>query len=79
MASTTTNYVSSRDFMRLAEKIRTLQEQSALFREMFRKAGPGRYDGATVYKVKGHQVRAHWRDGWTAVRVKKPAALVPKP
>lgn len=79
MANPTNNNVSSRDFARLAEKIRTLQEQSQYFRELFRERGPGRYDGCTVFKVKGHNVRAHWRDGWTAVRVKKPSPLKPKP
>jgi len=73
------NNVSSRDFARLAEKIRTLEEQSAYFRELFRQRGPGRYDGCTVFRVKSHQVRAYWREGWIAVRVKKPAAITPKP
>ena len=59
-------------FFKLAQKIKELKEKSQLFRDILREQGPGKYEGATVYKVEGHKVRAHWRSGWTAVRVRKP-------
>ena len=60
---------NNNEFLKLETKMRQLREQSQYFRDLLREKGPGHYTSATVYVVAGHKVRAHWRSGWTAVRV----------
>ena len=62
-------------FRSLADQIIALRKRQKDVVEVLRSFGAGRYDGATVYEVKGHQVRAHYRNGYTAVRVNRRATL----
>jgi hypothetical protein len=70
-ATTRTNDDHSRQFFLVAERMRRLSESCAAWREFFRIQSPGRYERVTVCRVKSHQVRAYWREGFTAVRVRR--------
>lgn len=58
----------AKEFDRLAAILRRVQAQQAASTAALRNAGPGRYGNATVYRVRRHRVRAHWRAGFIAVR-----------
>ena len=58
----------AKEFSRLAEILRRVQAKQAASTAALRDAGPGRYGNATVYRVRRHRVRAHWRAGFVAVR-----------
>ena len=58
----------AKEFSRLAEILRRIQAKQAASTAALRDAGPGRYGNATVYRVRRHRVRAHWRAGFVAVR-----------
>jgi hypothetical protein len=58
----------AKEFSRLAEILRRVQARQAASTAALRDAGPGRYGNATVYRVRRHRVRAHWRAGFVAVR-----------
>lgn len=64
-------YATAIQFRALSAQIAELRAKSALMRDVLRERGPGRYEEATVYRVKSHQVKAYWREGWTAVRAKR--------
>lgn len=58
----------AKEFAKLAEILRRVQARQAASTAALRDAGPGRYGTATVYRVRRHRVRAHWRAGFVAVR-----------
>ena len=58
----------AKEFAKLAEILRRVQAKQAASTAALRDAGPGRYGNATVYRVRRHRVRAHWRAGFVAVR-----------
>ena len=58
----------AKEFAKLAEILRRVQAKQAASMTALRDAGPGRYGNATVYRVRRHRVRAHWRAGFVAVR-----------
>lgn len=58
-------------FTAIALHMARLREESRLVADLLRENGPGRYEGVTVYRVKAHKVRAHWRSEHVAVRVGK--------
>ena len=58
----------AKEFAKLAEILRRVQAKQAASTAALRDAGPGRYGNATVYRVRRHRVRAHWRAGLVAVR-----------
>lgn len=58
----------AKEFDRLAVILRRVQAEQAASMNALRDAGPGRYGKATVYRVRRHRVRAHWRAGFVAVR-----------
>ena len=58
----------AKEFAKLAEILRRVQAKQAASTASLRDAGPGRYGNATVYRVRRHRVRAHWRAGFVAVR-----------
>lgn len=58
----------AKEFARLAAILRRVQAEQRFSVQALRNAGPGRYGNATVYRVRRHRVRAHWRAGFVAVR-----------
>ena len=58
----------AKEFDRLAAILRRVQAEQRFSLNALRDAGPGRYGKATVYRVRRHRVRAHWRAGFVAVR-----------
>jgi len=56
------------EFETLAGQMKELSARSAYIRGMLRKHSPGKYASFTVYRVKSHQVKSYWREGYTAVR-----------
>lgn len=55
-------------FIKLARTIETMRANYSIAAEVLRRAGPAKYPGATVYRVRRHKVRAHWRSEFVAVR-----------
>ena len=64
-------FATAMQFRALSAQLATLRAKSALMRDVLRERGPGVYEEATVYRVKSHQVRGYWREGWVGVRAKR--------
>lgn len=65
---------STKDNRTIAELLRDLSDlQRVLYgeREKMRKRTPGKYADATVYIVRRHRVRAHYRQHHIAVRLSR--------
>lgn len=63
---------STTDNRTIAELLRDLTDLNDLLyghRQRLRQRAPGKYPDATVYKVRRHRVKAHWRAGHVAVRL----------
>lgn len=55
-------------FFKLADMLREIKDEAKVCADALRSAGPQRYKGVTVYRVRRHRVKAHWRESHTRVR-----------
>jgi len=55
-------------FFELADILREIKNEAKVCADAIRNAGPQRYKGVTVYRVRRHRVKAHWRESHTRVR-----------
>lgn len=55
-------------FFELADMLRDIRGQARDYADKLRRAGPAKYKGVTVSRVRRHRVRAHWREEHVRVR-----------
>lgn len=58
----------ARLFASVARAMERIADRRKAAAEALREAGPAKYPSATVYRVKGHNVAAHYRAPHVAVR-----------